>query len=839
MWTGLGANPQHTGLSPWATQPLDSIHWQAPVDMNPAAGYAHYGSPVITAQNTIIVPVKTGTNGGFELIAYDGGTGAQKWTINSDYALPAHDWMPPFGPALTSDGVLVFPGAHGTVYTVANPDSNGATITSQLAFYNSSNYGAYAGIQIDTPITADAAGNIYFGFVVSGANPSNITGGGLARISSTGQGSWVTAAKASGDAAITKVAYACAPAMSADGSTVYVSVNNSNDFHGYLLAVSSTTLATQDKVFLKDPRNGKGAGVLDDSTSTPLVGPDGSVFYGVMGNPYNGSRGFLLHFSADLSQSYAPAAFGWDDTPSIVPTSMVPEYHGTSSYLIFLKYNNYVAAEVGATGGSGANEVAILDPYATQPDTRNDSASNMQVMNEVLVMPGPTADTDFTSQGYADAVREWCIDDTVVDPNTNSVLVNSEDGNIYRWDLPTNTLSQGVMATMGVGEPYTPTLVGPDGTIYAINGGTIFAMGGYQAYTLTEVSSANPAALGQAVKFTTTVANTSASEATPTGSVKYMEMMGMSSVLLANVRLTNGVATFTPRTLSLGNHFIMAEYSGDSTHPAGSAMLVESVRYGETTSLTSSLNPAVVGDAVTFTMTVTPAAGAQGKPSGKVVLLDGSTLLEGADLSNGQATFTVSTLSVGTHQIRVQYSGDIHFVPGSSTLTEVINDIGPPPPPPLPPPGGSPPPSPIGPPGGGGGRLPPIGPPRPPRGMPPPRRILPPRPHLTPPGAGTGAQPILGAPIAFPFARWQVANANLLLPSLNATPAMHVQTGTTVVAPVSATITHPPAAPLTAAESGASSGMQFAPASETTMPDPFVERDQLFIAWHEGLFGNR
>src|SRR5262249_15577446 len=249
---------------------------------------------------------------------------------------------------------------------------------------------------------------------------------------------------------------------------------------GYLLALDSTTLATKSKVFLKDPRNGNAnpAHLIDQSTATPMVAPDGTVFYGIFGNPYNGSRGFLLHFSADLSTEYTPGAFGWDDTPSVVPAMMVPSYHGTSHYLVFLKYNNYVAGETGSTGGDGVNQIAVLDPYASQPDIRNDSDSNLQVMNEVLTMAGPTPDTYWVNHGYPNAVGEWCINATAVDVANKIILVNSEDGNVYRWDLTTNPLPQAVMVTVGIGEPYTPTAIGPDGTVYAINGGTLFALGG-------------------------------------------------------------------------------------------------------------------------------------------------------------------------------------------------------------------------------------------------------------------------------------------------------------------------------------------------------------------------
>src|SRR5439155_12831525 len=58
-----------------------------------------------------------------------------------------------------------------------------------------------------------------------------------------------------------------------------------------------------------------------------------------------------------------------------------------------------------------------------------------------------------------------------------SVLVNNEDGILYRWNLMTETLTEAITITAGLGEAYTPTLVGPDGTVYAINNATLFAVG--------------------------------------------------------------------------------------------------------------------------------------------------------------------------------------------------------------------------------------------------------------------------------------------------------------------------------------------------------------------------
>jgi WD40 repeat protein len=84
------------------------------------------------------------------------------------------------------------------------------------------------------------------------------------------------------------------------------------------------------------------------------------------------------------------------------------------------------------------------------------------------VTPDPT---------YPGGVMEWCINTAAVDPFTKSILVNSEDGTLYRWDMATNKLTQSVKLTSGLGESYTPTAVGPDGTVYAINTAVLFGVG--------------------------------------------------------------------------------------------------------------------------------------------------------------------------------------------------------------------------------------------------------------------------------------------------------------------------------------------------------------------------
>jgi hypothetical protein len=92
------------------------------------------------------------------------------------------------------------------------------------------------------------------------------------------------------------------------------------------------------------------------------------------------------------------------------------------------------------------------------------------------------------------------------------------------------------------------------------------------------------------------------------------------------------------------------------------------------TSVSSSVNPALFGQAMTFTATVSGANASAVTPTGTVTFYEGSTVLGTATLSSGTATLTLSSLGVGSHSITVVYAGDTNFATSTSaTLTQTVN----------------------------------------------------------------------------------------------------------------------------------------------------------------------
>ncbi|HEX4504714.1 MAG TPA: hypothetical protein VH722_03210 [Alphaproteobacteria bacterium] len=478
-WRGHGQNSQHSGIAPVPAQKLNRIAWKTPIDLDPQVTgdvlFAHYGSAIVTEGNTVILPVKTGAEGGFRVEAHSGATGATVWSLDTDYVLPDHDWTPVFGPVLTLQNRVYYPGGAGLIRWRDTPNK-AAGDSGWFAFYGAAAYQAnqaayQASVKISTPLTADDAGNVYFGFVAEAGAPAGLKSG-IAKVAADGTATWIAAAEASGDKAMTQVQMNCAPAISYDKSTLYIAVSNGSGsgYAGYLLGLDTKTLQPKYKVRLKDPSVGDDAEISDDSSASPTVGPNGDVYFGVLARdyPYHHARGWLLHFDGTLKQTKIPGSFGWDITPSIVPAALVPSYKGKSSYLLMTKYNNY--AGVGITLGDGRNKVAVLDPNASQIDEY--STTSTPVMKEVLTMMGPT---QFPG-GTTGQVYEWCISTAVVDPTSSSIFVNSEDGHLYRWNLKTNTIAESIQLNTPLPQAYTATIVGQDGTVYTTNNSMFYAV---------------------------------------------------------------------------------------------------------------------------------------------------------------------------------------------------------------------------------------------------------------------------------------------------------------------------------------------------------------------------
>ncbi|MFG3552630.1 Ig-like domain repeat protein, partial [Streptomyces sp. NPDC047725] len=226
------------------------------------------------------------------------------------------------------------------------------------------------------------------------------------------------------------------------------------------------------------------------------------------------------------------------------------------------------------------------------------------------------------------------------------------------------------------GSPHTITATYADGENFA--GSTTTGIHTVeQAPTKIEVVSApDPSVVGEPVTFIVTTTAEDPGAGTPTGSVTLDFGDGTSLVTLP---LTEASATTTHTyTSAAGSPYpITATYDGDADFTGSTITETHRVRRGLTlTSITSSPDPSVVGESVTFTVSVAPLAPAEGLPAGTVEFDfgDGTTPVT-ATLTGGTATVTHDfTARAGSpYTVTAAYGGNLDFVSSSGTDTRTVD----------------------------------------------------------------------------------------------------------------------------------------------------------------------
>jgi len=213
------------------------------------------------------------------------------------------------------------------------------------------------------------------------------------------------------------------------------------------------------------------ARVLDNSSASPSVAPDGSIFFGTYSR-YNFAQGHMLHFSdnGDFLNSFN---FGWDSTPAI--------YSHDETYSVIFKDNHY--------GGDG------LGSYCSDPNWCPPRSASLPLGPETFFVsqfdPNLNLEWSFQNTNTQSCTRntdgsvtcvsdhpngfEWCVNAVVVDAN-GVVYANSEDGNLYAIGQG-GVLAGKIFQQLALGAAYTPASLDGNGRIYSQNDGHVFVVG--------------------------------------------------------------------------------------------------------------------------------------------------------------------------------------------------------------------------------------------------------------------------------------------------------------------------------------------------------------------------
>jgi uncharacterized repeat protein (TIGR01451 family) len=237
--------------------------------------------------------------------------------------------------------------------------------------------------------------------------------------------------------------------------------------------------------------------------------------------------------------------------------------------------------------------------------------------------------------------------------------------------LGTGTLASGVAtfttAALGLGSHGLTASYAGDASFNAATGAATQAVQKADAAVAVAASPA-PATFGQPLTLSATVTAVAPGAGTPSGAVTFRE----GATTLGTGTLAAGVATCTVAGLAVGAHTVTASYPGDGAFNAVDGTGTATVQAAPTqVALVAAPSPAMYGQAVTVTATVSAVAAAAGVPTGTVTFKDGGAILGTGTLSGGVASVSAAHLAAGAHALTAEYGGAASFQAsqGSASLT--------------------------------------------------------------------------------------------------------------------------------------------------------------------------
>ncbi len=390
-----------------------------------------------------------------------------------------------------------------------------------------------------------------------------------------------------------------------------------------------------------------------------------------------------LAFSADPSYTADFTSDPADANPVTSATTLAPGASGNVSVRFTPQSVGSLAASIAVTDNSlnvagSTQQVSVsgtgLNPGDTTATTLVVTPSPL-VNGQAVTLTATLADT---AAGQAATLPAGTV--TFTD-TLGGTTVDLNGGAGVTLTAGKAVLSGVVLSGIGT-HTLTATYPGVPGAFLASAGSATVALAKAPVALLGPATAPSATPL-ESLALTATATGPYTTVARPTGTITWsiLDASG-AAVTSGTAPLVAGAASSAAAwsvpagTLGTGTFTVSFTYGGDANYLAVTTPATYTVGIGKAVpalALASSANPALGLAPVTFTAT---ASGTGGTPTGSVGFYDGTTLLGTAALTSGQATFTLATLSPGTHAITAAYAGDANFASlTSAALSQVIQQL--------------------------------------------------------------------------------------------------------------------------------------------------------------------
>ena len=620
------------------------------------------------------------------------------------------------------------PGAQGnfaasTSNTLTQVISQSATTTAVSSSVTPSSFGQQvtftATVAPVAPGTGSPTGSVTFVDTTSGTTLGTTTlasGTATLNVSNLAIGSHTITATYGGDTNFTTSTGTTTQVVNQSATTSTVVASPSPAVFGQSVTLTATVAASGSgtgtptgTVTFMDGSTALGTATLNGSGIATINVPNGSVPDLAVGAhsitaSYAGDTNFAASTSAAVALTVNPAAtttaLTSDGNPSVVSqtvnftatvTATAPGAGVPTGQVTFVDTTTGTTLGTEALNGSGVATLpnvsftlgthAITATYATDGNFATSAGSVTQV-----VEPDGSSATGVTSSlnpSVAGQSVTFTATVTSVQPGQGTptgqvVFVDTTTGTTLDTETLVNGVASFSTSSLSV-ETHTITVnYVPDATFLASTGSVNQVVDAVGSTTTSVVSNTNPSVVGQSVTLTATVAPVQAGQPTPTGSVTFVDTT--TGVTLGTVSLSGGVATLPTSSIPVGANSIAANYTGDGTFLASTGSVNQTVNKASTlTTNVSTQSPTVFGQSATFTATITVTSPGAGAPTGLVTFIDtttGTTLGTASIVTTAgvnTATFSSSSIPVGSNAIEAVYAGDGNFVTSSGSTTQTVS----------------------------------------------------------------------------------------------------------------------------------------------------------------------
>lgn len=188
--------------------------------------------------------------------------------------------------------------------------------------------------------------------------------------------------------------------------------------------------------------------------------------------------------------------------------------------------------------------------------------------------------------------------------------------------------------------------------------------------SLALVLTPNNPAPGATVNVAATVSAPTGTAVVPAGSIQF-SVNGTTSG--GAIPLSNGGATFSTSIGGKGAYTISGVYTSSNGLGSSTGQVSVTVQgLVGTIALTPSGASLPSGTPAKFTATITPPANGPVATGTIQFSIDGVSSGSPVNVVNGSAAFSTTFLTLGTHSVSCQYSGDTNYAAGSATATETV-----------------------------------------------------------------------------------------------------------------------------------------------------------------------